>query len=89
MSPDQVISILKQAVLSGAVVMAPVLAVGLTVGIIVGALQAATQVNEPTLTFVPKVISVSLVGALMLPWALDRFIGIVQMVMTQIGQFGA
>ena len=88
MSPDLAISVLKQALLSGAMVMAPILAVGLTVGIVVGALQAATQVSEPTLTFVPKVVSVSLVGALLLPWALDRLVGIVQMVMVHAARAG-
>ena len=88
MSPDLAISILKQALLSGAVMMAPVLAVGLSVGITVGALQAATQVNEPTLTFVPKVLCVGTVGALLLPWALDRLISIVHLVMTHAAQMG-
>ena len=60
--------------------MGPILLTGLVVGISVGAIQAATQVNEPTLTFVPKILGVSTVGALILPWGMDRYVGVVRAV---------
>lgn len=83
MNPDLVASIMKSAILSGAVVMAPILVTGLLVGVLVGALQGATQINEPTMTFVPKVVAVGAVSALILPWGLDRFVQMMRMAITQ------
>ncbi|NJK89490.1 MAG: flagellar biosynthetic protein FliQ [Myxococcales bacterium] len=60
--------------------MAPILLTGLTIGLVVGAIQAATQVNEPTLTFVPKIIGVGLVCAWLMPWGLDRYAGLLRAV---------
>ena len=86
MSSDLVLGVLKYALTTGASVMAPILFTGLMVGIIVGALQAATQVNEPTLTFVPKVLAVGLVGGFVLPWGLDRFVAIFRFAVASIAQ---
>ena len=89
MSADLVVSIVKAAMLSGAVVMAPILVTGLVVGVLVGALQGATQINEPTMTFVPKVLAVGLVSALVLPWGLDRFVQIMRLAIAQAAQVAA
>lgn len=83
MTSDFVVSLMKTAMLSGAVVMAPILMTGLMVGVIVGALQGATQINEPTMTFVPKVIMVGAVCALVLPWGLDRFVYMMRLAIAQ------
>lgn len=79
---ELVISLFEFALLTAASVMGPILLTGLTIGVSVGAIQAATQVNEPTLTFVPKIVGVSLVGAWILPWGLDRYTEIVRAVAT-------
>lgn len=86
MNPDFVISVMVSSLALGAMVMAPLLAVGLTIGITVGAIQAATQVNEPTLTFVPKVLGVSLTAWFVLPWGLDRYIMIFRQVIESISE---
>ena len=86
MNPDFVISVLISALVTGATVMAPILAVGLTVGITIGAVQAATQVNEPTLTFVPKVIAVSVTAWMILPWGLDQYAGLFRLVIENIAE---
>ncbi len=85
MQVDVAIYVLKDALSTGAMIMAPVLLTGLVVGIMVAATQAATQVNEPTLTFVPKVLAVGFVFGMILPWAFQRMILLVQMVMSQAG----
>ncbi|MEL6188785.1 MAG: flagellar biosynthetic protein FliQ [Myxococcota bacterium] len=89
MSPEVAADILKFSLTTGASVMAPVLLVGLTVGISVGALQAATQVNEPTLTFVPKVIAVGLTAGVVMPWGIQKFISIFHLVIQSISSLGA
>lgn len=88
MTPELAADIMKFALSSGASVMAPILLTGLTVGITVGALQAATQVNEPTLTFVPKVATVGMVAGLVLPWGVKKFVGIFELVIQTIGSLG-
>ncbi len=78
MNADVVVSIMKTSMTSGALVMAPILLTSLVVGVLVGALQGATQINEPTMTFVPKVMAVGGVCALILPWGLNRFVLMLQ-----------
>lgn len=80
MHEEIVISLFEYALATGASVMGPILITGLVIGVSVGAIQAATQVNEPTLTFVPKIVGVSLMGAWILPWGLDRYTEIVRAV---------
>ncbi len=84
MEADTIIAILTHTLGMGAMVMAPIIMTGLAIGISVGVLQSATQVNEPTLTFVPKVIGVGAMGGLLLPWLLDRFVLIFQFVVDKI-----
>jgi flagellar biosynthetic protein FliQ len=76
MTSDVAVGLLKVALYIGATTMAPILLTGLAIGITVGAIQAATQVNEPTLTFVPKAMGVGALGAWLFPWALDRMVSI-------------
>lgn len=61
MTPETVIDIGTQAMEVTALLSAPLLLAALVVGLLVGMLQAATQINEMTLTFVPKLIVVALV----------------------------
>ncbi len=49
----------------------PVLAVGLAVGLIISVLQSATQIQEPSLSFLPKLLAIVLTLALLLPWMLS------------------
>jgi len=70
-------------ILSGAMVMAlklagPILAVCLIVGLVVAVLQTVTQIQEMTLSFVPKLVGVGLVLILGGPWMIHQFTGWVQ-----------
>jgi flagellar biosynthetic protein FliQ len=53
------------------IVAAPILVVSLIVGLVISVLQAATSVQEVTLTFVPKIIAIAIVLVLTLPWMMD------------------
>ncbi|MCY6959613.1 flagellar biosynthesis protein FliQ [Clostridium brassicae] len=64
MSEEMVIGILKDAIMTGMKAAAPILIVSIVVGLIVSIFQATTQIQEQTLTFVPKLIAVALVGLL-------------------------
>lgn len=71
LSQEQSIDILKEALRVAFLIAAPILGFGLVVGLLVSLFQAVTQINEATLTFVPKVIA--MLGALVFfsPWMMD------------------
>jgi flagellar biosynthetic protein FliQ len=63
---------------------APMLLAGLTIGLGVSILQAVTQVHEVTLTFIPKILAVSIALMIALPWMLQKMLGFMQALMKQI-----
>jgi flagellar biosynthesis protein FliQ len=65
-------------------VSAPVLLTILAVGLVVSVLQAATQINEPTLSFVPKVIASVVVLALAGPWMLTTLVDYIRQALESI-----
>jgi len=68
MTQDQALSIFKDALLVVLKVGGPVLVISIVIGLIISILQAATQVHEQTLTFVPKLIAIGLVLILTGGW---------------------
>lgn len=64
----------REAVLVGLLIAAPVLAAGLLVGLIIGLLQALTQIQEQSITFVPKLVAMMLVLGWSLPWVISRLV---------------
>ena len=68
MSESDIIDILREAFMTALKLAAPLLAVSLGVGLIISLIQAATQIHEQTLTFVPKLIVVGLLLILLAPW---------------------
>ncbi len=69
-----VLQIAAEAMMAAAKLAAPVLLTSLTVGLFMGLLQRATQLQEPTLAFVPKFISVGLVLILSGSWMLQEMV---------------
>lgn len=69
-----VLQIAGEAMIAAAKLAAPVLLTSLTVGLFMGLLQSATQLQEPTLAFVPKFISVGLVLILSGSWMLQEMV---------------
>lgn len=53
---------------------APILLIGLVVGLMISMFQAVTQLQEQTLTFVPKILSMAVAAAIFIPWIADRMI---------------
>ncbi len=72
MTEELVIGILKDAFFTTLLVLLPVLGVSLIVGIIISIFQAATSIQEMTLTFVPKIIITAVSIIIMLPYMMDR-----------------
>ena len=70
MTPDTVLDIGQQALRLALLLSAPLLLVALAVGVIVGVFQAATQINEMTLSFIPKLLAMAIAIAIAGPWML-------------------
>lgn len=70
MTPETVLSIGSRALEVTLLLAAPLLLVALLTGLIVGAFQAATQINESTLSFIPKVLAIAATLVITGPWML-------------------
>jgi len=69
-TPEWVIHFGQHALYIGMMVAAPLLLTALLVGLLVGVIQAATQIHEMTLSFIPKLLAMAAVGLLVGPWML-------------------
>ena len=74
MTPDAVLSLGRDTSVLMLYVAGPVLGAGLMVGVIVSIFQAVTQVQEPSLSFVPKLIAILLVFAFLGHWMLAQLV---------------
>jgi flagellar biosynthetic protein FliQ len=71
MNEDIAIHLAVEALVVTLKVSAPFLLAGLLVGLIVSIFQAATQIQEQTLSFIPKIVATGVVGVIAGPWVLD------------------
>lgn len=80
MSPEYFIDVVREALWVLTLVVAPVLIPALVVGLVIGMVQAATSINEMTLSFVPKLLIIMLClaifGSLMIGLLMDFFVSI-------------
>ena len=74
MTPDDVVAIGRQALEMTVLLSAPVLLVSLVIGVLISVFQAVTQIQEQTLSFVPKFLAVIVVFLFTLPWSMDMLI---------------
>jgi len=74
MSPVEVVTVGRHALEMTLMLAAPLLLTALAVGLIVGIFQAATQINEMTLSFIPKLLAMAAVLALTGPWMLRSLV---------------
>ena len=86
MDAQQVFTIGQQGLYMLLLVAAPILLTVLAVGVLVSVFQAATQINEATLSFVPKVIAAVLVLAITGPWMVNTLVEYIQRTLQSIPQ---
>jgi len=68
MTPDMAVNVCRKAVQTVLLGAAPMLLAGLIVGLLISIFQAATQINEQTMTFVPKIVAVFITLLIFAPW---------------------
>jgi flagellar biosynthetic protein FliQ len=87
MTPDFVIGFGRQAIELTLMMALPMLGVGLTVGVVVSIIQAATQIQEMTLSFIPKIVCMFIALLLALPWIMDQILTFTRGVLINIPQY--
>lgn len=78
MSPEEVLTIGQRALEVTALLAAPMLISALAIGLLIGMFQAATQIQEMTLSFIPKLIVLAISLAITGPWMLNVMVGFTQ-----------
>lgn len=88
MSHDFVLSLARDAIWTTLLIAAPLLILSLTVGLSISIFQATTQIQEQTLTFVPKIVAVFLGILIFGSWMLTVLVQFTNQVFAQLGSFG-
>ena len=84
MTPEYVVDIGRQAIETVLMVAGPMLIVALGVGLIISIFQAATQINEQTMTFIPKIVGVFVTMLLFAPWMIQKATTFLIMIFNQL-----
>jgi flagellar biosynthetic protein FliQ len=81
---DVVINVSMQAMQVAFKIAMPLLLVGLVIGLLISVFQAVTQIQEQTLTFIPKIVGMGLVLVIAGPWMLDQVVTYTQQLYSDI-----
>lgn len=84
MTPDTVVAIVRQALELSLLAAGPLLLASLLMGLLVSVFQAATQINEMTLSFIPKLLVMFVVLVLIGPWTLQLLVDYVVRLISSI-----
>ncbi len=88
MTQNQVLFMAREAVGAVLLVGGPILGVALFVGLLVSIFQSMTQIQEQTLSFIPKVVAVAVVMLVLGPWMLSILTAYTHNMLTQLTTFG-
>lgn len=84
MTPEMVLTVAREALLVTLMLSAPLLIAALATGVLVGVLQAATQINEMTLSFIPKLVAVFVTLIVAGPWMTSLLVDYIHRLFTGI-----
>jgi len=87
MTPEFVISFARQSIELALLIAMPMLLIGLVVGLTVSIFQAATQIQEQTLSFIPKIVSIFLALLVAFPWIMDKIINFTRDIFINFPQY--
>jgi len=88
LTPEFVVDLGQNAVRTVLMISAPMLISGLLIGLLVSIFQAATQINEQTMTFIPKIVAVLVSLIVAAPWIIQVMISFTNNVFQSIGTVG-
>ena len=84
MTPESVLDLTQNAMWTAVIVAGPMLMFALAVGLVIGMFQAATQINEMTLSFIPKLFALFLTLVMAGPWLLSTLMNYTQQLLLSI-----
>ena len=84
MTPEYVTGFFLEAIKTAIILAAPILLSGLVVGVLISFIQAATSINEITMTFIPKMLAVAIALLIFFPWMLQVMIEYTQNLLTNL-----
>lgn len=84
MTPEYVVSIGQKAIETTLMCAAPMLIAALGIGLVISIFQAATQINEQTMTFIPKIVGVFVTLLIFGPWILQKATGFIISIFNQL-----
>ncbi len=84
MNEMKVIELGQLMMFNALIISLPLLGIGLIVGVLISIVQSATQINEQTLTIVPKLLVVGLTIMFLMPWLMERILDLATMLFNQI-----
>ena len=84
MTPEYVTGFFLESIKTTIILAAPILLAGLVVGILISVVQAATSINEMTMTFIPKMLAVAIALLIFFPWMLQVMIEYTQNLLTSL-----
>ncbi|HID70095.1 MAG TPA: flagellar biosynthesis protein FliQ [Desulfobacterales bacterium] len=87
MGIEFVVDICRKAVQTSLMVAAPPMLAGMIIGLIVSIFQATTQINEQTLTFIPKIVAVFITLLIMTPWMIHTMVSFTTGIFSTIAMF--
>ena len=87
MTPEFVIELAKQAIILTLLLSMPMLGLGLIAGLAISVFQAVTQIQEMTLTFVPKIIAVFIGLLFAAPWMMEKLMSFTTNIITNIPMY--
>ncbi|MCC7441958.1 MAG: flagellar biosynthesis protein FliQ [Bdellovibrionales bacterium] len=87
MTEEMVLSIGAEAIKTTIYLASPMLIAAMVIGIVISVLQAITQINEATLTFIPKMVAVVLILVILAPWMLKTMGGYATEVLGNAGEW--
>ena len=74
MTPDQATDLIRETISLTLLLSLPILMAALLIGLVISLLQAVTQIQEQTLSFVPKVMGMGIIAVVAAPWMIDRIL---------------
>ncbi|TYP00196.1 flagellar biosynthetic protein FliQ [Geothermobacter ehrlichii] len=88
MPPEMVIDVGRRAVEMVLMLSGPMLVCAVVVGLVISIFQAATQINEQTMTFIPKIVAVLVALVITAPWMIRVMVAFTRDLYGQIGHLG-
>ena len=88
MSPETVIHVGRQAVETVLLTASPMLIAAMVIGLLISIFQAATQINEQTMTFIPKIVAVLVSLIIFAPWMIQKLLSFTSGILVGIATTG-